>query len=193
MNTVKVILTILNIPRLFPHIVFYLIFKNQLRKDIERNAINSLRLGRSFELLMLLVFHKQFRNLFYYRIGFWKYFCTFLLRPYETFTIGTNCSIGEGMIPGHSFSTIINAKSIGTNFTVFQNCTIGVSNGKRPIIGNNVTIFTNCVVVGGITIGDNVQIGGGSVVCKSIPNNCVVVGNPARIVRREGVKCNEKL
>lgn len=193
MNTVKVILTILNIPRLFPHIVFYLIFKNQLRKDIERNAINGLRLGRLFELLMLLVFHKQFRNLFYYRIGFWKYFCTFLLHPYETFTIGTNCSIGEGMIPGHSFSTIINAKSIGANFTVFQNCTIGVSNGKRPIIGNNVTIFCNCVVVGGIAIGDNVQIGGGSVVCKSIPDNCVVVGNPARIVRRDGVKCNEKL
>lgn len=193
MNTVKVILTILNIPRLFPHIVFYLIFKNQLRKDIERNAINGLKLGRLFELLMLLVFHKQFRNLFYYRIGFWKYFCTFLLHPYETFTIGTNCSIGEGMIPGHSFSTIINAKSIGANFTVFQNCTIGVSNGKRPIIGNNVTIFCNCVVVGGIAIGDNVQIGGGSVVCKSIPDNCVVVGNPARIVRRDGVKCNEKL
>lgn len=191
MNTIKIFLTILNVPRLLPHIVIYLKYKKQLRKDIERNAINGLRFGRLFDLLMLLVFHKQFRNLFYYRIGFLKYFCSFLLRPYETFTIGTNCSIGDGMVPGHSFSTIVNAERIGNNFTVFQNCTIGVSNGKRPIIGNNVTIFTNCVVVGGITIGDNVQIGAGSVVCKSIPANCVVVGNPARIIRRNGVKCDE--
>ena len=173
MNTIKIFLTILNVPRLLPHIVIYLKYKKQLRKDIERNAINGLRFGRLFDLLMLLVFHKQFRNLFYYRIGFWKYFCTFLLRPYETFTIGTNCSIGEGMVPGHSFSTIVNAETIGNNFTVFQNCTIGVSNGKRPIIGNNV------------------QIGAGSVVCKSIPANCIVVGNPARIIRRNGVKCDE--
>lgn len=193
MNTIKVIITIFNIPRLLPHIIFYLIFKNRLKKDIERNTIYGLKFGRLFELLILLVFHKQFRNLFYYRIGLWKYFCIFLLHPYETFTIGANCSIGEGMVPGHSFSTIVNAKRIGDNFTVFQNCTIGVSNGKRPIIGNNVTIFTNCVVVGGITIGDNVQIGGGSVVCKSIPDNCVVAGNPARIIRKNGVKCNEKI
>lgn len=191
MNKIKIIITILNIPRLLPHIIFYLKYKKRLKKDIERNAINGMRLGSFFDLLMLLVFHKQFRNLFYYRIGVWKYFCTFLLRPYETFTLGTNCSIGEGMVPGHSFSTIVNAERIGSNFTVFQNCTIGVSNGKRPIIGNNVTIFSNSVVVGGITIGDNVKIGAGSVVCKSIPANCIVVGNPARIIRRNGVKCNE--
>lgn len=112
--------------------------------------------------------------------------------PYVTFLIGTNTSIGEGVIPAHCFSNIVNAENIGKGFTVFQNCTIGVSNGKRPVIGDDVTIFAHCVVVGGITIGNNVQIGPGSVVCKSVPDNCVVIGSPAHIIRRNGNKCNEK-
>ncbi len=193
MTTIKLLITFINLPRLLPHLILYLIFKKRIQKDVKRNSINNLKYGNIVEFLALLVFHKQFRNLFYYRIGKWKYLCLFLCRPYETFTIGTDCRIGEGMIPGHSFSTIVNAKCIGSNFTVFQNCTIGVSNGKRPIIGNNVIIYANSVVVGGIVIGNNVEIGCGSIVCKSVPDNCIVAGNPARIIRRNGIKCNEKL
>lgn len=193
MAAIKFFLTLVNFPRLLPHLVLYLIFRRRIITDVKRNSINNLKYGVAFEFLTLLVFHKQFRNLFYYRIGKWKYLCAFLCRPYETFTIGTNCRIGEGMIPGHSFSTVVNAELIGNNFTVFQNCTIGVSNGKRPIIGDNVIIYANCVVVGGIVIGDNVEIGCGSVVCKSIPDNCIVAGNPARIIRRNGIKCIEPL
>ena len=43
---------------------------------------------------------------------------------------------------------------------------------------------------GGITIGDNVIIGAGSVVTKDIPSNCVVVGNPARIIKQDGERVN---
>lgn len=43
-------------------------------------------------------------------------------------------------------------------------------------------------VIGNINIGNNVTIGAGSVVIKSIPDNCVVVGNPARIVKKNGEK-----
>ncbi len=193
MSKIKVFLTIINIPRLLPHLALYYVFKNRLSKDIERNAINGLKLGMWFDLLMILLFQKQFRNLFYYRIGRWKYTCMFLLRPDSTFTIATNKSVGEGMIPAHCFSTIVNAQSIGKNFMVFQNCTIGESKGKCPVISDNVIVFANCVIVGGITIGNNVKIGCGSVVCKSVPDNCVVVGNPARIVKCNGKRCNEKL
>lgn len=193
MSKIKIVITILNIPRLLPHIILYLVFKSRLYEDIERNTTGNGKFGNLLKFLMLLIFHRQFRNLFYYRIGTWKYCCQFLLPFYETFTIAAHIPIGKGMIPAHCFSTIVNAERIGNNFTIFQNCTVGVSNGKRPIIGDNVMIFANSVVVGGITIGDNVQIGAGSVVCKSVPNNCVVVGNPARIVKRDGKKCNEKL
>jgi serine acetyltransferase len=39
-------------------------------------------------------------------------------------------------------------------------------------------------VLGKISIGNNVKIGAGSVVVKDIPDNCVVVGNPAKIVKQ---------
>lgn len=82
--------------------------------------------------------------------------------------------------------------------TVAQGVTIGVGSpdalGRtKPIIGENVWICTNAVVFGPITIGDNVTIGAGSIVNKSVPDNCVVVGNPARIVKRDGVACDQPL
>ena len=40
------------------------------------------------------------------------------------------------------------------------------------------------MVFGNIRIGDNVKIGAGAVVNKDIPSNCVVVGNPFRIIRK---------
>ena len=49
-------------------------------------------------------------------------------------------------------------------------------------IGNNVFIGMNTTILKGTTIGDNVIIGAGSVVSKSIPNNCVAVGNRCRVI-----------
>ena len=57
--------------------------------------------------------------------------------------------IGEGFRPFHAFSTIVYAKSIGRNFCVFQNVTIGFNNGKNPTIGDNVTVFAGANVLGG--------------------------------------------
>ena len=48
-------------------------------------------------------------------------------------------------------------------------------------------------MLGPIEIGENSTIGAGAVVTKSVPKNCVVVGNPAMIIRRDGVKVKEKL
>ena len=54
------------------------------------------------------------------------------------------------------------------------------------VIGNNVWIGANCVILPGVTIGDNVVIGAGSVVTKDIPANVVAVGNPCRQLREVG-------
>ena len=51
------------------------------------------------------------------------------------------------------------------------------------MIGDNVTLGVNVTIIGGITIGNNVIIGAGSVVVKDIPDNSVAVGNPARVIR----------
>lgn len=50
-------------------------------------------------------------------------------------------------------------------------------------IGNNVWIGGNTVVLPNVTIGDNTVIGAGSVVTKDIPPNCVAAGNPCRVLR----------
>lgn len=58
-----------------------------------------------------------------------------------------------------------------------------MANGKIPIIGNNVIIGANCVIIGDVSIGDGAIIGAGSVVTKSVPQNAIVVGNPAKIIK----------
>ena len=55
---------------------------------------------------------------------------------------------------------------------------------KNVIIGNNVWIGENVVVLPGVKIGNGVIIGAGAIVTKNIPDNCIVAGNPARIIKR---------
>lgn len=75
-----------------------------------------------------------------------------------------------------------NAK-IGKNFTIRHGVTVYDVNGKTPIIGDNVTVGAGAKIIGGIKIGNNVVIGANAVVNKDVPDNCVVVGVPARIVK----------
>jgi len=49
-------------------------------------------------------------------------------------------------------------------------------------IGNNVYIGHSSIILQGVIIEDNVIVGAGSVVTKSVPRNCIVAGNPARII-----------
>ncbi|MBE5887928.1 MAG: acetyltransferase [Lachnospiraceae bacterium] len=51
-------------------------------------------------------------------------------------------------------------------------------------IGNRVWIGENVVVLKGVTIGDGCVIGSASVVTKSIPNGCIVVGSPAKVIKK---------
>ena len=53
-------------------------------------------------------------------------------------------------------------------------------------IGKNCWIGAGVLIVPGITIGDNVVVGAGSVVTKDIPSNVVAVGNPCRVLREVG-------
>ena len=56
---------------------------------------------------------------------------------------------------------------------------------SKPIsIGNNVWIGGGTVVCPGVRIGDNVTIGAGSVVTKNIPDGVIAAGNPCRIIRK---------
>ena len=50
-------------------------------------------------------------------------------------------------------------------------------------IGHDCVIGINAIIMPGVTIGDEVIVGGGSVVTKDVPSNTIVAGNPARIIR----------
>ena len=59
----------------------------------------------------------------------------------------------------------------------------GLEYAKPIKVGNNVWFGGNVCVLPGVTIGDNVVIGAGSVVNKDIPSNVVAVGNPCKVVQ----------
>lgn len=102
---------------------------------------------------------------------------------YNTFIVTKK--IGRNLRMMHPFSSIINAESIGDNFIFYQNVTIGTNrDSNRPRIGNNVIVNAHSVIIGDITIGDNVWIGACSFVSKSVPSDTMVVGNPAKAVKR---------
>jgi serine O-acetyltransferase len=106
----------------------------------------------------------------------------------------TTSDVGPGLFIQHGFSTIISAKKIGQNCWVNQQVTIGYSNDTDcPTIGNNVQICAGAKVIGNVNVGDNSIVGANAVVVKDVPANCTVVGIPAYIVRRNGVKTKEPL
>lgn len=57
-----------------------------------------------------------------------------------------------------------------------------VGSAGRVTIGNNVFIGMNATILKGVRIGDNVIIGASSLVNKDVPSNCVVAGNPAKVI-----------
>jgi len=98
--------------------------------------------------------------------------------------IPLNSQLGGGLIIPHPNGIVIHPDAvIGPNCLVFQQVTIGTgSKAGVPRIGGHVDIGAGAKVLGGIIIGDNVKIGANSVVLSDIPDNCVAVGVPARII-----------
>lgn len=74
---------------------------------------------------------------------------------------------------------------IGEDCVIDQNVTIGGTSKhfEVPRIGSKVYIGAGAKILGPITIGSNVVIGANSVVTKSVPNNCLVVGVPGRVIK----------
>jgi serine acetyltransferase len=97
---------------------------------------------------------------------------------------GTKIGAGVNIFHGHGL-VVHSATLIGEYVTLRQNTTIGTAkpNGGSPILGNHVDVGANVVIIGDIMIGNNAVIAAGSVVIHSIPEDVVVAGNPAKIVR----------
>ena len=87
--------------------------------------------------------------------------------------IGDNCMLAPGV---HIYTATHPLDAAERNS--------GLEFGKPVNIGDNVWIGGRAVINPGVTIGDNVVVASGAVVTKNVPDNVVVAGNPARIVKQ---------
>lgn len=97
--------------------------------------------------------------------------------------------IGEGLYIGHFGSIIVNPDAkIGKNFCISAGTLVGNAQGKKkgvPTIGNNVFMGRNSIVIGNVTIGDDVLIAPGAFVNFDVPANSIVIGNPGQVIPRD--------
>lgn len=92
----------------------------------------------------------------------------------DNIRIGNNCVIAAG----------VNIIDSNGHETYSGNRTIGRDIPKKVSIGNNVWIGINAIVLKGTNIGDNSIVAAGSVVKGDFPSNCIISGNPAKIVKK---------
>ena len=96
----------------------------------------------------------------------------------ESITIGRNTDIGSGCkIIDNDFHPLPYSERHPTERLDLLE--------KRPVvIGEGCFIGANSIILKGTTLGKNVVVGAGSVVCGSFPDNVIIAGNPARIIKR---------
>lgn len=105
--------------------------------------------------------------------------CTFL--DTNKIIIGKNAVIA----PDVKIYTAYHPINIAERFKKDQNGKIYLQTAAEPvIIGDNVWIGGGTIILPKVKIGNNVVIGAGSVVTKSIPDNTVAFGNPCRVIRK---------
>ena len=112
---------------------------------------------------------------------------------------GTNIEVGKNFFANYNCTIIDVAKvRIGDNCQFAPNVSIYTAGhpihpvsrnslyeyGKEVIIGDNVWIGGNTVICPGVHVGSNTVIGAGSVVTRDIPDWCVAAGNPCRVIRK---------
>jgi serine O-acetyltransferase len=112
--------------------------------------------------------------------------------------IHPGATIGNRLFIDHGMGVVIGETcEIGDNVVIYQGVTLGGTGkekGKRhPTVGNNVVIGSGAKVLGSFRVGDNSNIGSNAVVLREVPDNCTVVGNPGRVVKRNGERVGDRL
>lgn len=200
---IKKVLFYLNYPRTAPVYLGYLLSKQreEIYKDLRRwQQVTSDRCApekSDFKLMnRLLMSQSSFRNLIQMRLKkppfkaqgvfFWA-LSRILWKPLDSLYFGTY-NIGGGLFIQHGYSTSIDAERIGENCWINQQVTIGYSGSERPVLEDWVTVHAGAKVIGGVTMHRNSTAGANAVVVKDVPENAVVGGVPAKIIKMKEQK-----
>ena len=117
-------------------------------------------------------------------------------QPGAYIRIGDHVGISGATIYARSGITIGDHTNIGGNVKIFDNDFHPVeprarladdkeSIGTAPVwIGQNCFIGCNALILKGSRLGDNCVVGAGAVVSGSFEENCVIAGNPAKVIKR---------
>lgn len=113
--------------------------------------------------------------------------CLVLAHVYTSISIGCDCCISNDfhvrMNDGHTIFDIETGKPL--------NVSIERNKSMKMVISDHVWIGTRVVMIGGVTIGSGSIIGACSFVKGSIPNNCIAVGAPAKVKRKNIAWCRK--
>lgn len=112
-----------------------------------------------------------------------KYLIRLIFGCYIPFT----ADIGKGTVIGYGgIGIVIHDRCIiGENCVIGSCTTLGGTNRnyKVPELGNNVLVGTGAKIIGPVKIGNNIVIGANAVVVRDVPDNTVIAGVPARVIK----------
>lgn len=98
-------------------------------------------------------------------------------RGYDMTTLGKDVVISRNtLFLNHDYSLACGFRAIGKEEKV-ESCIL-----REIYIGNNTFVGANCTILPGTKVGDNCIIGAGSVLRGNFESNCIIVGNPAKVV-----------
>ena len=139
-------------------------------------------------MLNAMFFYRQARWLYLHHVPLLPKLFTLLIFLLYNSKVPYQAQIGKGTRLGYGgIGVVIHQKAIiGRNCMIAQQVTVGGGNNRYPgipVIGDNVNMCKGSIIYGGITIGNNVVIGANAVVNKSVPDNAIVAGVPAKVLR----------
>lgn len=168
--------------RVSPLLLIYF-YKKMILKDHEALLFAEDVRQFGWSIPMLLVKKPEYIELFYRRLGSYSKIFHCVCGSYPVVIPNKETPIGGGVYFDHPHGTHLNAKSIGSNFKCKHNVTLGDNGHGIPTIGNNVFVGVGACILGNVVVGNNVIVGANAVVTKDVPDNCVVGGIPAKIIK----------
>lgn len=147
----------------------------------------------------ILLCYSGLHAVWMYRFSHWLWQCNLRLLAHLISNSGRfitgveihpGATIGKRLIIDHGSGIVIGETAIiGNDVILYHGVTMGSVQHdlgskirRHPKIGDGVLVGAHAIILGGISIGNNVKIGAGTVILHDVPDDVTVVGNPSRIV-----------